>query len=302
MQRDNAQANISNNTISGNSDSVMDQLGTTTALMNTSSNVGSRPVSGSPRTPGSAGRSKAGIASIKSKSLAQSKYKEKSDELAGNQITTLSRQFEQVRQSLELFASKHGNKIKEDPQLRSQFQAMCSSIGVDPIAYSRGCWSEALGLGEFYYHLGVKIIEVCMANQKHTGGIIPLHELVSLLNKNRTRYESEVSADDVKRSIRKLRCLGTGFSLISLSGGRLLVQSVPGEMNMDQTLVLGLAESSDSHVTASAVIDKFDWTKDRTDAAFRHLMQEGIAWVDDLDPCGERVFWFPSLMGSIITS
>lgn len=58
MQRDNAQANISNNTISGNSDSVMDQLGTTTALMNTSSNVGSRPVSGSPRTPGSAGRSK----------------------------------------------------------------------------------------------------------------------------------------------------------------------------------------------------------------------------------------------------
>ncbi|KAH9592285.1 Cytoplasmic dynein 1 light intermediate chain 2, variant 3 [Schistosoma haematobium] len=58
MQRDNTQANISNNTISGNSDSVMDQLGTTTALMNTSSNVGSRPVSGSPRTPGSAGRSK----------------------------------------------------------------------------------------------------------------------------------------------------------------------------------------------------------------------------------------------------
>lgn len=47
---------------------------------------------------------------------------------------------------------------------------------------------------------------------------------------------------------------------------------------------------------------RFDWTKDRTDAAFRHLMQEGIAWVDDLDPCGERVFWFPSLMGSIITS
>ncbi|CAI2735044.1 unnamed protein product [Schistosoma spindalis] len=58
MQRDNAQANISNNTISGNSDSVIDQLGTTTALMNASSNVGSRPVSGSPRTPGSAGRSK----------------------------------------------------------------------------------------------------------------------------------------------------------------------------------------------------------------------------------------------------
>ncbi|CAH8626959.1 unnamed protein product [Heterobilharzia americana] len=229
---------------------------------------------------------KAGVASIKSKSLTQSKYKEKSDELAGNQITTLSRQFEQVRQALELFASKHRNKIKEDPQLRSQFQAMCSSIGVDPLAYSRGCWSETLGLGEFYYHLGVKIIEACMAHQKYTGGIIPYKNCV----------------DDVKRSIKKLRCLGTGFSLISLPGGQSLVQSIPSEMSMDQTLVLGLAESSNSHTTVSAVMSKFDWTKDRTDAAFHHLVQEGIAWVDDLDACGERVFWFPGFMSTVITS
>ncbi|CAH8873281.1 unnamed protein product [Trichobilharzia szidati] len=244
---------------------------------------------------------KAGIASIKSKSLTHSKYKEKGDELAGNQITNLSRQYQQVRQSLELFASKHRSKIKDDPRLRSQFQAMCSSIGVDPLAYSHGCWSETLRLGEFYYHLGVKIIEACMAHQKHTGGIIPLRELVSLLNKNRSKYESEISDDDVKRSIKKLRCLGTGFSLISLPGGQSLVQSVPGEMSMDQTLVLGLAESSDSHVTASAVMNKYDWTKDRADAAFHHLVQEGIAWVDDLDPCGERVFWFPSLMDATMT-
>nr|CAH8873774.1 unnamed protein product [Trichobilharzia regenti] len=183
------------------------------------------------------------------------------DELAGNQITNLSRQFQQVRQSLELFASKHRSKIKDDPRLRSQFQAMCSSIGVDPLAYSHGCWSETLGLGEFYYHLGVKIIEACMAHQKHTGGIIPLRDLVSLLNKNRSKYESEISDDDVKRSIKKLRCLGTGFSLISLPGGQSLVQSVPGEMSMDQTLVLGLAESSDSHVTASAVMNKFFFQK-----------------------------------------
>lgn len=103
---------------------------------------------------------KAGIGAIKNKSLTQSKYKEKSDELAEHQIFTLKRQFNQVRESLELFASKHGQKIKDDSSLRSQFQAMCGNIGVDPIAYSRGCWSETLGLGEFYYHLGVKIIEV----------------------------------------------------------------------------------------------------------------------------------------------
>nr|CAH8873538.1 unnamed protein product [Trichobilharzia regenti] len=244
---------------------------------------------------------KAGISSIKSKSRSHLKFKEKSDELAENQFKVLTCQFQQVRQSLELFACKHRNQIKDNPQLRSQFQAICSNIGVDPLAYSQGCWSEILGLGVFYYHLGVKIIEACMAHEKYFGGIIPIDELVSLLNKNKTQYESEISVDDVKRSIKKLRCLGTGFSLINLPGGRSLVRSVPGEMSMDQTLVLSLAESSGSHATTSAAMNKYEWTKDRADVAFHHLVQEGIAWVDDLDPCSERVFWFPSLMDTTMT-
>ena len=46
---------------------------------------------------------------------------------------------------------------------------MCASIGVDPLASSKGFWSEMLGFGDFYYELSVQIVEVCMAASHRTG-------------------------------------------------------------------------------------------------------------------------------------
>ena len=34
---------------------------------------------------------------------------------------------------------------------------MCTSIGVDPLASSKGFWSEMLGFGDFYYELAVQV-------------------------------------------------------------------------------------------------------------------------------------------------
>ena len=50
-----------------------------------------------------------------------------------------------------------------------------------------------------------------------------------------------MSRDDLARAIKKLRVLGEGFAVIPI-GGRRLVQSVPGELNMDHTAVLQKAE------------------------------------------------------------
>ena len=68
---------------------------------------------------------------------------------------------------------------------------MCATIGVDPLACeerrneytliisinfmyrvpaSKGFWSEMLGVGNFYYELGVQVIEVCMAANHRNGG------------------------------------------------------------------------------------------------------------------------------------
>ena len=62
---------------------------------------------------------------------------------------------------------------------------MCASIGVDPLASSKGFWSEMLGFGDFYYELGVQIIEVCMATSHKTGGLMELGELRERLVRSR---------------------------------------------------------------------------------------------------------------------
>ena len=40
--------------------------------------------------------------------------------------------------------------------------------------------------------------------------------------------------DDLLRATKKLKVLGTGFTVIQFKSGRCLVQSVPGEMSLDQ--------------------------------------------------------------------
>ena len=36
---------------------------------------------------------------------------------------------------------------------------MCAAIGVDPLASSKGFWAEMLGMGDYYYELGVRVVE-----------------------------------------------------------------------------------------------------------------------------------------------
>lgn len=35
---------------------------------------------------------------------------------------------------------------------------------------SKGFWAEKLGFGDFYYEIGVQIIEICMATNHVNGG------------------------------------------------------------------------------------------------------------------------------------
>lgn len=58
-----------------------------------------------------------------------------------------------------------------------------------------------------------------------------LNELRSRLIKGRgkSQHHQEISNDDLLRAIKKLKVLGNGFTLISLSSGRYLVQSIPGK-------------------------------------------------------------------------
>lgn len=46
----------------------------------------------------------------------------------------MSKQLETFKTHLEEFASKHKQEIRKSSQFRVQFQEMCATIGVDPLA------------------------------------------------------------------------------------------------------------------------------------------------------------------------
>jgi len=67
--------------------------------------------------------------------------------------------------------------IRQDPVFRAQFHTMCANVGVDPLASNKGMWAQLLGFGDFYYELGVQIVEACLATRAYNGGFMELGSL-----------------------------------------------------------------------------------------------------------------------------
>jgi hypothetical protein len=61
----------------------------------------------------------------------------------------------------------------------SDFQRMCDVVGVDALASQKGFWSEMFGVGDFYYKLGVSIVDVCLSTRGKNGGIMPIEDLLA---------------------------------------------------------------------------------------------------------------------------
>ncbi|XP_028416209.1 vacuolar-sorting protein SNF8-like [Dendronephthya gigantea] len=237
-------------------------------------------------------RGPGGIGAINKQRLAKAKYEQKGTAIADAQITQMSKQLESFKTYLEEFATKHKSDIKKNPEFRGHFQQMCARIGVDPLASSKGFWAEMLGVGDFYYELGVQAIEICMATRTRNGGLLALDELHRLLLKGGGKSRQDVTEDDLARAIKKLHTLGSGFQIIPVGKSR-IVQSVPGELNMDHTTVLQLAQAT-SYISLSAVKSQLGWEEKRAVHVVDHMIQEGMIWIDDQDP-NERLYWFPGL-------
>jgi len=204
----------------------------------------------------------------------------------------MKQQMSLFKTKLEEFALKYKNDIRKDPEFRARFHVMCANIGVDPLASNKGAWAKNLGFGDFYYELGVQIVEACWATRNHNGGLMELPALLKYVNKRRGAQADSVSEDDVVRSIKKLKVLGNGFNLVTI-GKNTYVRSVPGELNMDKNRVLELAQ-------AKGYVSKVDmvasgWAQARVDGVLGELLKEGLAMVDDQAPGGERLYWFPCL-------
>lgn len=244
-------------------------------------------------------RRAAGVGAIKNKNVAQAKFKDKGNELAEDQIAQMSKQMEAFKDYLENFAAKHKDEIKKDSDFRVQFQEMCASIGVDPLASSKGFWAEMLGVGDFYYELGVQIIEVCLATSHRNGGLISIEELRDRLVKSRSKKSQDISIDDLLRAIKKLKTLGNGFTVIPMQR-TYMIQSVPGELSLDHTAVIQQAQNQ-SYVTKNQLIKELKWEEERANRALNYLVKEGLVWIDRKEG-SDTQYWFPSLFTAAMTA
>ena len=202
-------------------------------------------------------------------------------------------------EQLTAFAQKHRKEIRADPEFRREFQRMCDGLGVDVLASKRTFWSSMLGVGDFYYELAVRIVELSLAARAAgSGGLLSITELVHRLNGGAT---GAVSEDDVRRAIGKLRVLGNGFSLLTLAPGEPpLVMSVPMELNNDHASLLRLSSVDDGTprgaLAAATAARSLGWPRERVERALQRLLREGVLWIDDGDARRtEPLYWALSL-------
>lgn len=76
--------------------------------------------------------------------FSKTKFEEKAKDISENEIGQLTKQIETFKKNLEEFAFKYKDEIRKNAQFRKQFVDMCANIGVDPLASSKGFWSEML--------------------------------------------------------------------------------------------------------------------------------------------------------------
>lgn len=259
-----------------------------------------------------------GLTALSRQTVSSQAYSNLSTQLSSQQLTDLRSQLDTFALSLRKFATSHRKDILKDADFRGEFQRMCGSIGVDPLGATasqkvgglKGMWNDLLGLGDYYYELGVQIIDVCISTRDLNGGTMDMDELIKMVQRLRTGRHPEagsegapISHDDVIRAIKALEPLGCGYEVISLStssiaGSAKLVRSVPGALSFDSTVVLSVLASSvcprdpssgygyvteDILMTAqdAAQLSKPRWTRQRArNALHRMSEEEGTLWLD----------------------
>jgi len=250
-----------------------------------------------------------GIAGIQKKDQLNAAFKKQGELLTEAKLEHVQKSLETFRGHLEVFARKHKNAIQKDPKFRAQFAQMCAQIGVDPLASNKGFWAELLGVGDYYFDLGVKILTIAISTRSTNGGIMGIDELFDRLKAQRERAAravaktgrgadlkldkgAEISEDDVAKAIDKLSALGNGLKVANIGGRKALI-SVPLEFSHDQTLLLEFAASlKGSPVSVKKIQAQLGWDADRAKRACTEMAAEVFAWYD----AHSEEYWFPAFI------
>ena len=253
------------------------------------------------RRPGIAGLQAAG----NRRAAAAAAGAERKEE-AARRLRELMHEF---RTRLSEVAARRRQDVTRDPTLRAHFHQMCAALGVDPLASTKGAFAAALGLGDFYYELGVQVVEACMATTPINGGVIDLRDLLRLVCRRRGSAVAPVDEDDVLRAIGTLKALG-GYEILRPEAGgrergRTLVRSVPRALDSAVTAALeaAAAASPEGCISRAELCAAKGWPEARAAAALGEALEQGVAWLDAPSPEEglEARVYFPCLSGELLT-
>ena len=234
-----------------------------------------------------------GISGLQKKSDQKTTFRDTAQSMQSSQLAQMTSSLAQFRQALAMFAQQHRHDILTSPVFRLHFHRMCATLDIDPLASNKGFWAQALGIGDYYFDLGVRIRHISLHTRHHTGGLFSLDQLLHHLNTHTTTVTTVtiVTEEDVIRAIKTLKPLGSGYALLTI-GNRRFLQSVPQELNRDSLIVLDLASTTDhaGYVDAFLVRQQFGWDLDRIQRVLDDLLKLGLCWLDSADSRPPRYY------------
>lgn len=240
------------------------------------------------------GRRRPGIGGLQNASRYQESVAALGAALNDEIVVKMEKQLAEFTEELERFATLHEKDIQSNPVFRAKFHEMCNKLGVDPLNSRKGVWAKLLpAVGDFYYVLGTRIVEICLGTRPMNGGIISVPELLRKLQRRRDYSAENLTGEDVERAVRSLATLGSGFQIVT-AGNLRLVRSVPVELNEDHTTVLNLCRGTGC-VTVSAIRERLVWDDSRATKTVTFLMEKELAWVDVFE--GISTYWVLGLVG-----
>lgn len=225
------------------------------------------------------------------------------EDLKGKTIEHVETQLRLFKEELARFATTHKARINSDAAFRHRFQQMTVAAGVDPLLSNKGFWGELLGVGDFYFELGVQILDVCISTRPLNGGIMSVQDCLAHIRKARggpaaasassARAGVTVTLEDVGRAVQKLAALGNGISVQQVRRGMRptvsLLVSVPQELSADTAAAVAALTDSKGHASAPRLAEALGWETERAERAVARLVAEGMVWLDGAD------VWLPGV-------
>ncbi|GAA5888606.1 hypothetical protein JCM5296_001086 [Sporobolomyces johnsonii] len=266
-------------------------------------------------------RRAAGYSSLQRHLDSAHSYSTLSSSLAAQQTATLSSHLATFQAALSAFSSHHRAQILSSPTFRTHFSQLCAELGVDPLGGgAKGLWDK-IGVGDWYYALGVQVVDVCLRARERGGGLVALDEVLREVRKLRggsitstttttplggrgSAAAADITEADVQRAIEALDPLGAGYALIQV-GGKKVVRCSPGGLDRDSLVVVEAASSTGRGAVTRDEVRDFTgrdgaaapWEMDRVERALeKALMDDGTVWIDEqAEGLNGREYWAPGL-------